>query len=68
MQSVDCPNCGWGLGEYEDDGQVAVYCDACGAVFDVDAVEDVAEMYARQEEEERERWIPERSDDPRVAN
>lgn len=57
MQDVICPECGHDNGECEDDGD-DLQCEACGAWFHVDEVEDGAEMYAHQEEEDRERWIP----------
>lgn len=60
MQSVVCPSCSAELGEAEDEGDWSVSCPFCGEVFDVDAVEDLAEMYRRHEEEDRERWIPDR--------
>lgn len=60
MQTVICPNCDTEIGEAEDEGDPAVGCPYCGCVFEVDPIEDVAEMYRRQEEEDRDRWIPDR--------
>lgn len=60
MQAVVCPVCSMELGESEDEGDPGLICDCCGAVFDVEPVEDLTEMYGQREEAERDRWIPDR--------
>lgn len=60
MQDVICWTCGAELGEAESDEWDALFCPFCGAWVEIEPEEDLAEMYARQEAEDRERWILDR--------
>jgi hypothetical protein len=68
MRDVICPECGGDLGEAESDESYCGTCPYCYHYIENDPEEDPAEMYARQEEEERNRLIPDRADTPRLPN
>lgn len=60
MQAVICWSCGMELGEAESDQWDEVTCPFCGLSNVIEPEQDLAEMYARHEAEDRERWIPDR--------